>query len=104
MRIDELRRELHAQAAETVAGATVSMADLRDRRARSRRRRAAAGGTLAVALLAVGAGLARPAPPHSGSYRPGPPQRRPLRPPSSRSGRWCSAAVPSSVAAPSPPR
>ncbi len=50
MRLEELIEELHAQADEVMTSSTVSMPELRDRRARERRRRMA-GSAIAVALL-----------------------------------------------------
>ena len=70
MRIDELTQELHAQADEAMTCAPVAMADLRARRGRDRRRRAA-GGTLAVLLVTGGAWLGVPVV-RAGSDQPGP--------------------------------
>lgn len=70
MRIEELTQELHAQAGEAMSGAPVGMADLRARRGRDRRRRAA-GGTLAVLLVAGGAWLGIPLL-RAGGDQPGP--------------------------------
>lgn len=77
MRTDELTRELRAQAAETLAGPGISMADLRARRNRDRRRTTTGTAVAAAAVLAVATwvgGLGhdaahdRPRPPvHSGA-------------------------------------
>lgn len=53
MRTDELTRELRAQAAETLAGPGISMADLRARRSRDRRRTTTGTAVAAAAVLAA---------------------------------------------------
>jgi hypothetical protein len=69
MRIDELTRELHAQADEAMSTADVRLSDLRARRTRERRRLAVAGAAVAVlvtmggvALLDPGSSTTAPAP------------------------------------------
>lgn len=60
MRIDELSRELHAQADAAMSTATVRFSDLRARRTRDRRRLAVVGAAAAVLVTTGGVALLAP--------------------------------------------